>query len=139
MILRWPTWRVWIICLGKSVKTNMFGCWNVANPFQRKLIRADLSKDAWVQSFVLRPLSLLCRTSSYSKSQKKVWKESIKVFLVLCGLYDTIKVEEFVSIRQNFAFIFSGAVSHIISYRAQKTLYRCFICRQSTLHADYWI
>ena len=31
---------------GKSVKTNMFGCWNVANPFQRKLIRADLSKDA---------------------------------------------------------------------------------------------
>ena len=51
-----------------------------------------------------------------SQTPKKVWKESIKVFLVLCGLYDTIKVEEFVSIRQNFAFIFSGRFP--ILYRA---------------------
>ena len=87
MILRWPTWRVWIICLGKSVKTNMFGCWNVANPFQRKLIRADLSKDAWVQSFVLRPLSLLCRTSSYSKSQKSVKREHKSIFGTLWSLW----------------------------------------------------
>ena len=65
----------------------MFGCWNVANPFQRKLIRADLSKDAWVQSFVLRPLSLLCRTSSYSKSQKSVKREHKSIFGTLWSLW----------------------------------------------------
>ena len=66
----------------------------------------------------------------------KKCEKSIKVFLVLCGLYDTIKVKEFVSIRQNFAFIFSGRFP-INSYRAQKTIQIFLICRGDSLQPLY--